>query len=626
MCGIAGLFDSVSPPSQAQLERMAEPLIKRGPDDGGFYLDHAVGLAFRRLSIIDLAGGHQPLFNEDGNLAIVFNGEIYNFQELRQRLVAREHRFTTESDTETLIHLYEEEGPEMVRMIQGMFAFVIYDRVNQLLFMARDRFGKKPFFYAVKNNRFAFASGPESLLGLSWIDNSHDLSAIHDYLEYQYIPTPRSIYNGIKKLPPGYRGIWQDHQLKIESYWEPRLRVGFNGSYLEACGQLRGKLREAVRKRLVADVPLGMFLSGGMDSSVICALAQQELNHPALTFSIGFPEKKYDEREYARMVSRHLGTDHHFLEVIPNDFAYLKQIVRDYEEPFCDASMLPTALLAKFTRQFVTVALSGDGADELFGGYYRYQIMDWCRRLLICPESLRKAIVQRVLMVLPPKIEERTFWGKIRRLLEISQFSGLKQYLQLISRCPAGLKESLYGDAMLSLNPLPNSLDVLERFSWSGNSGRNLVDEIMEIDQRTYLVDDILVKVDRASMAYGLEVRSPYLDTEVAEFAMSLPYHWKQQGRQRKMILTDACSDLLPKEIFKRNKLGFGVPLARWLRGEWREPAMALLMEGNLVRNELFRRDRLEWLVKSHLEMKADHSYVIFALVVLELWLQDHLK
>jgi asparagine synthase (glutamine-hydrolysing) len=403
--------------------------------------------------------------------------------------------------------------------------------------------------------------------------------------------------------------------------------VTFNRSYREACHELRDHLRHAVGKRLVADVPLGMFLSGRMDSSIICALAQQQLDRPALTFSIGFPEKKYDERDYAQMVSHHLGTDHHFLEVVPNDFDHLRQIVRDYEEPFCDASMLPTSLLAKFTRQNVTVALSGDGADELFGGYYRYRIMHWCRLLTVCPESIRRTLARYLLKIVPPKTEERTFWGNLRRLIEISETSGLQQYLKLISRCPAGLKESLYGDAMKSLAPLPDSLEVLQCFSRSTTHDTSFIDDIMEIDQRTYLVDDILVKVDRASMAYGLEVRSPYLDTEVAEFAMSLPYHWKQQGTQRKMILSDSCSDLLPGEIFQRKKLGFGVPLARWFRGDWLEPSKALLLDGKLVAGGLFRQDRLEWLMKTHLGMKADHSYIIFALLVLEIWMQEcHVK
>ncbi len=372
MCGIAGIIDPVTPPNLDLLKAMAKPLEKRGPDDFRHYRHNDVGLVHQRLSIIDIDGGRQPIFNEDRSLAIVFNGEIYDYKNLRVRLLKKGHTFATNTDTEALLHLYEDEGPNFLNLINGMFALAIYNCQNGELFIARDRLGQKPLFYSCYESRFAFASGPSSLLPIDWIDKTINFKAIHDYLEFQYLPTPQSIFNGISKLKPGSYAIWKNQTISIHQFWRPQISGIYSGSYANAQEELRTKLHNAVGKRLVADVPVGLFLSGGMDSSLICALAQSQLNQPAHTFSIGFPEKKFDERDFAKHVSDFLGTKHHFLEVIPNDFDHLKEIVCDYEEPFCDASMLPTSLLSKFTREQVTVALSGDGGDEFFFcGYYR---------------------------------------------------------------------------------------------------------------------------------------------------------------------------------------------------------------------------------------------------------------
>lgn len=623
MCGIAGIIDPITPPTPDLLEVMAAPLIKRGPDDGGQYLNGELGLAHRRLAVIDVGGGRQPMFNEDKTLVIVFNGEIYDYSGIRAQLIAKGHRFTTSSDTEVLLHLYEEEGEAMLSRLNGMFAFAIFNTRTRDLFLARDRFGKKPLFYAANGSRLAFASGPASLFPLPWVDTTIDRGAIHDYLEYQYIPTPRSICRGIHKLPPGGFAIWKNRSLRLGSYYSPSVSTRFEGNYQDACGLLLQKLEGAVQRRLVADVPLGMFLSGGMDSSLICAIAQRQLHRPALTFSIGFPEKKFDERSYSQAVAEHLGTQHHFLEVVPYDLEHLKKIAADYEEPFCDSSMLPTSLLSKFTRQHVTVALSGDGADEFFGGYNRYQIVNYCRFLAVCPASFRQAVKDALLKILPPRTEERTFWGRVRRLNEILATDGIEQYLALISRFPATLKARLYGDRMLDCGDLADSVEALKAIQKTIANPARLVDQIIEIDIKSYLHDDILVKVDRASMAYGLEVRSPYLDVEVAELGMSIPYAWKQAGRTRKKLLRDACGDLLPKEIFGRKKMGFGVPVARWLRNEWKEPVRALLLDGELVRERYFRRDELDKMFQEHCALQADYSYAIFAILILELWMQQ---
>ncbi len=619
MCGIAGTINTEVAPTPELLRRMAAPMVSRGPDDEGMLIRNGIGLIHRRLSIIDLAGGHQPILNEDESLAIICNGEIYDFRELRSQLEAKGHRFRTHSDSEVILHLYEEKGETCLGELNGMFAFVIAHLDSNKLFFARDRFGQKPFFYAMQTGSFAFASGPASFKALDWVNRDLDPTAIHDYLEYQCIPCPRSIYKGVKKLQPGHFGVWDNGRLTLSPYWQPKLTASFNGSYGEALGAVRETLGRAVKRRLVADVPLGTFLSGGMDSSLISALAVQQGIDNLSTFSIGFPDKKYDERHFAQQVADHLGSNHHFLEVHPADFDHLATVVRYYEEPFSDASMLPTALLSAFTRQHITVALSGDAADELFGGYYRYRVMHYCKLLAVVPVALRSTVKRLLLAMLPPKIEERTFWGRIRRLVELSDLDALEQYLQLISRFPDPLRRAIYNDDMTKALTGYRGIAVLE--SHFRNRG-HLVNGIMELECRTYLPDDILVKVDRASMAHGLEVRSPFLDPEVAELALSLPYSFKQFGKRRKKILHDAFEPLLPPGIFTRPKMGFGLPVARWLRHEWEAPARELLLDGRLVQT-FFRREKLGQMLDQHLACQADYSYPLFALIVLELWLRE---
>ena len=619
MCGIAGIFNPERPPSIELLAAMAVSLVKRGPDDGGTAVHAAVGLVHRRLSVIDLAGGRQPLYNEDRTLALVFNGEIYDYAALRQRLIRNGHTLKTETDSEVLLHLYEERGPAMLDELNGMFAFAIVHVDSGHIFLARDRLGQKPLFYAQEGCRFAFASGPASLRVVDWVDTRVDGAAVHDYLEYQYIPSPRTIYCGVHKMPAAHYALWDGVSLTMTRYWEPSITSDFRGDYGAACEAVRERLQAAVHRRLVADVPVGLFLSGGVDSSLICALADQAGTRTQ-TFSIGFPEKKYDERAYAEMVACHLSTDHHFLEVAPNDFSHLERIVGDFEEPFCDASMLPMSLLSRFTREHVTVALSGDAADELFGGYYRYRIMKLCRCLALVPRAMRRSVGRAMRRMLPPKTEERTFFGRLQRLLEIAEEDGIDRYLRLISRCPSPLKQSLYGPRLLETE-WPASVSFLE--GHDPGPPKALIDRIMEIDLKTYLCDDILVKVDRASMAYGLEVRSPFLDPDVVELALALPDHWKQQGMTRKRILMDTFRDLLPAEIFSRGKMGFGVPIARWLRSDWRDQTQALLTEGRLVNDGFFDRSRLQWLIDEHGANRADYSYAIFALMVLELWMNN---
>jgi len=619
MCGIAGLIDPNTPPDEATLARMAETMVTRGPDAVGYWTHHAAGLAHRRLSIIDLSeAGRQPLFNEDRSLALVANGEIYGHCELRKDLEARGHRFASGSDSECLLHLYEEYGEKMVERLNGMFAFAIVEVQTGRLFLARDRLGQKPLFYAVKGDRIAFASGPRALATLPWVDRTLDPQAIYDYLEMQYVPGPRTIYCGVRKLLPGHSALWQGQELTLRSYWDPgAARAPFQGSFADGKAALRETMGRAVERRMVADVPLGMFLSGGVDSSVICALGQEASVRPVQTFSLGFPERKYDEREYAAQAAQHLGTDHHFLEVSPDDFSRLPTICADFEEPFADASMLPTWLLSQFTRQHVTVALSGDAADELFAGYYRYAVMKMAQNFNLVPGSLRGPLTAAGLAILPPKREERTFFGRLRRIVEIAGPTDAARYLQLISRFRDAQKGAILGAnfADAGLRPTGEWLGS----SWNGADGDGLA--AMALDMHTYLPNDILVKVDRASMAHGLEVRSPFLDPEVVELALSMPFDWKLNGRTRKHILVESFRDKLPAAIFARGKMGFGVPVARWFRGAWEKPLRDHLLGGQLIREGWLDEAGVQALIDQHVGMKADTSYSLFALLMLELWL-----
>ncbi|MDD7985747.1 asparagine synthase (glutamine-hydrolyzing) [Lentisphaera marina] len=612
MCGIAGMY-SASGVDPQQLEAMAEAILHRGPDGRGFHHEAPVGLVHTRLSIIDLEGGAQPIYNEDRSLALVCNGEIYDFERIRQELQQGGHSFSTSSDSEVILHLYEEKGAECVKELNGMFAFAIVHLDSGEIFMARDRMGQKPLFYARAGNKFAFASGPRALKCLSWVDDSLDDTSLSHFLEFAYVPQPDSIYKGIKKLPAGQWMRWAKEELCFGTYWDYTLNETYSGSYEEACDEMRQLFSRSVERRLVADVPLGVFLSGGVDSSLVAAAAAHE-GRKIKTFSIGFPEKKFDERDYALKVSKHLNTDHHFLEVKADSFDQFAKIVREFEEPFADVSMIPTYLLCAFAREQVTVCLSGDGADELFGGYQTYQRMHSLRRLNALPPGLRKFGASLLKKFLPPRLEERTVSGKLHRLCDLAPYSGLGQYRRLISRCSPDLKNDLLKAPVGSV--IDSSEAVLSRY-FRGDG--LLAHRLMELDCKTYMADDILVKVDRASMANSLEVRSPFLDPEILEFSRAIPFHFKQGGGVRKRILCDTFVDWLPRDIFYRTKMGFGMPVARWLRSEWREPMHEVLLNSPFIK-EYFNISSVERLMDEHCESRADHSSLLFSLLVLSLW------
>ncbi len=629
MCGICGLFNANGAPvDRRALAAMTSALVHRGPDAGGLWVGGAFGLGHRRLSIIDLAGGRQPMRLPERGLTLAYNGEVYNFRELRTRLEQRHGVvFRTRSDTEVLLHLYALRGPEMLEELNGMFAFALVDEPNRTLFLARDRLGQKPLFYFFRDGCLAFASELEALMHAPGFPREIRPQAVHDYLAFQYVPAPDTIYRGVRKLPPAHClevSYGQERAPEPRRYW--RLRFGapgkFAGTFAEAADCLRELLTDAVRLRLVSDVALGAFLSGGMDSSITVGLMSRLLERPVETFTIGFPEGKYDERRFAEAAATAFATHHHCRVVDPRDFGVIRRLVRRYGEPFSDASMLPTSLLAEFTRSKVTVALSGDGADELFGGYYRYTVMNAARVFDFLPLALRTPLIRALLRALPPRIEERTWTGRLRRVLELGRSAHpARRYHDLISRFSETLKHRVYGPALADADLAP-SWTVLER-ALAAATAPHPVERIAEVDVHTYLPGDILTKVDIASMAHSLEVRSPFLDPRVVEFAAGLPWEYKQGRGRRKRILRAAFADLAPGEILRRSKMGFGVPLARWFRGEWAGLLREVLLDPAVRRAGWFRPDAVEGLITEHVERRTDHSYALWALLLFELWRRE---
>lgn len=684
MCGIAGVaWTSQSPPLEFNiLQRMTTALAHRGPDDAGYY--HSIvapagvgrtilsvvpernggnpsiasqsgspppntppgsgpgaALGHRRLSIIDLAGGHQPLSNEDGQIWIAFNGEIYNYRELQAGLEQRSHRFKTSSDTETIVHLYEEYGSACVEHLRGMFAFAIWDGSRRLLFLARDRLGKKPLVYRQEAGRLLFASEMKALLQVPGVPRELDPRALDEYLTYQYVPHPHSILQGFHKLPPAHWAVYRDGKLEVRQYWRPdfaqeyrpteppRLTTGQpalrpGASRAECRTALRETLTEAVRLRMRSDVPLGAFLSGGVDSTIIAGLMQQLSDRPVQTFSIGFPVKQFDERSFARQAAAHLHTDHHEQVVEPSALKILPQLIWQYDEPFADSSAIPTLYLSQMTRQNVTVALSGDGGDELFAGYQRYQAVKLAALFDRFPRPLRRLLTLPLWQRIPASVQQRSRRRQLKRLLSALSESPERRYLKWISIFDATRRSELYTETFRQRLEGCDSADFLLS-AYAACPDRDFVTRTTCADVLTYLPCDILTKVDIASMTYGLEVRCPFLDQEVVQLAARLPMDFKLRSGRGKRILIETFTDLLPEPIQQRSKMGFGVPLDHWFRDELRPLLQEVLLDPSSLGRGYFRPEAVECLVSEHVSGKWDHSYRLWSLLVLELWQQTYL-
>lgn len=661
MCGICGIYerDPANTVTRDALRRMLARLRHRGPDDAGTFLRgdrpaphppvpesgspppilnpqsaiRNVGLAMTRLSIIDVLGGRQPMPNEDGSVWVVLNGEIYNFRELRRELSSRGHAFRTHADTEVIVHLYEELGERCVERLHGMFAFALWDERRERLVLARDRMGKKPLAYHDDGARIAFASELQALREAPGIPRAVSPQALDLYLTYQYVPAPLTIFEGVRKLPPAHYLVAAKDGARIERFWDLPAPVGGASlprvSAADAAAELRERLDEAVKMRLVSDVPLGAFLSGGIDSSIVVGLMARHMREPVKTFSIGFGQPKYDELRYARLAAECFKTDHHEFVVEPNAIEVLPLLVRHYGEPFADSSAIPTYYLAQKTREHVTVALSGDGGDEGFGGYERYVAMAMGARYDALPRPLRSALggLARALFGRASTSEPKTRGRRLRRFAEGLPLSPPERYIQWIAYFKEADKPALYtADFAARLGSHDAAGYLAAEFARA--AGLDAAAATARVDAATYLPNDILVKVDIASMANSLEVRCPFLDPEVVGYGLSLPTRLKmgRWGLSAKKLLRAAFAHLLPPAIRRRGKMGFGVPIAHWLRGELRGYARDVLLSPECLGRGYFRPEAVRRLLDEHAAARADHADRLWALLVLELWHREFLR
>jgi asparagine synthase (glutamine-hydrolysing) len=626
MCGILGIINSDrNQPADEQTARaMAAALIHRGPDDEGFYFKNNVALGMRRLSIIDLAGGHQPITNEDGSLWVVFNGEIYNFPELREQLLARGHHLRTQSDTEVIVHLYEEYGDELTAHLNGMFAFALWDEKRQRLLIARDRMGEKPLYFTqLANQDFVFASELKSLVVHPLVQRRINLLALRKYLQYEFVPSPHTIIEGIRKLRPAHRLILENGRWRTERYWQlsyesERLKIGEN----EAAEEIHRRLREAVRMRLISDVPLGVLLSGGIDSSTVAALACEAAEGRVKTFSIAFQEDSFDESSYARLVANRLGTEHYeqmftereMLEIVP-------EIPRLLDEPLGDGSLIPTSLLCRFTRSHVTVALGGDGGDELLAGYPTYAAHRMAGYYRALPQFIRKGLIEPAIESLPVSTRNLSFDFRAKRFVRGADLPAGMRHTVWMGSFDAAQQRLLFSPDVLKECPDEAVFDEVRVYDLLNGSGKSsLIEQMMILDATHYLSECVLFKVDRASMAASLETRAPFLDHTFAEFLMKLPIGLKFHGLTGKYILKRAMRDILPPAILKRPKKGFGMPVAQWIKGELRLLVRDTFSPERLKRRGLFNPAYVQRLLDEHDRGKADHRKLIWTLLMFEMW------
>lgn len=619
MCGVCGVYNfrNREPVQIELLKSMAETMTHRGPDAGGFYSLGGVGLGHRRLSIIDLEGGSQPMTNEDGTIWIAFNGEIYNFLELRDPLVRSGHVFKTVSDTETIIHLYEEYGEECFRYLRGMFAIVIWDSRVDKLIMARDRVGKKPLFYAYDGSRIVFASEIKAILKVKGIDSTIDIEAFSDYLSLLYIPNPKSIFKGIKKIRPGHYIVVSGNTFREVQYWDIHFSEVNDLTEEEWCERLLEAYREAVRIRLVSDVPLGAFLSGGVDSSSVVALMSEVMDSPVITSSIGFEEEEFNELKYARIVADSFRTDHHEEIVRPDAVSVVEKLAWHYDEPFADSSAVPTYYVSKAARQYVTVALAGDGGDELFAGYRRYYFFQ--RENVI--RNLFPSAISRILFGTLARVYPKADWApkvlRAKATFESLSHSEIEGYFHDISAFRPELKLQIIDQEVKKELGKYDTIDILRQYFMRADTNDPL-SRIQYVDIKTYLTDDILVKVDRASMATSLEVRAPILDHKFMELAASIPASLKLRKTSGKYIFKKALKPILPEIILNRSKMGFGVPLADWFRGDLKEMAYDTIFGRN--QNNYFNQNFLKLIWKQHQSGLRNRSTELWVVLMFRLW------
>lgn len=620
MCGIAGLVGHQGEiVDAATVRQMCAAIVHRGPDDEGVRAAGNVGLGMRRLSIIDLAGGHQPIHNEDKTVWIVFNGEIYNFPELREGLVKRGHTFYTRSDTEVIVHLYEELGADCIARLRGMFAIALYDERRQTLLLARDRLGKKPLYYAQTNGRLYFGSEIKTILAVApELSSNINTRALLQYFSLQYIPDPNSAYRDIAKLPPGHLLEYKNGQVSTRQYWNlPAYGTAKVASEQECLDELERQLAEAVRIRLISDVPLGALLSGGVDSSVVVALMARASSSPVKTFSIGFGKQDYNEAPYARAVAEKFGTEHHEFVVEPNVTETLDHLTRMMEEPFGDSSMIPTYHVSRIAREHVTVALTGDGGDELFAGYDRYPVhldrMSYER----IPAWIGGAFRSLIYPALGPSF-------KGRRFLFNASLHGGDRYLDTVGFLTTDRERGLFSKDFLAA---ANGKDVIGevRHFYSEADAPDRISRLLYLDTKSYLTGDVLTKVDRMSMATSLEVRCPILDHVLIDWVASLPSNWKYRNGVRKYLLRK-LAERLGVPGLNRPKQGFAMPLTHWWKCELRDTLLPILLEPKTLQRGYLNSSAVRQLVNEHLSGRRDYGQELWLLLIFELWHRNFLE
>ncbi|HEY0457615.1 MAG TPA: asparagine synthase (glutamine-hydrolyzing) [Pyrinomonadaceae bacterium] len=623
MCGIVGFINAGSrAASRELLERMNGCIVHRGPDEDGFFVHESVALAMRRLAIIDLKGGQQPIFNEDRSSVIVFNGEIYNFHEIKKDLEARGHAFHTNSDTEVIVHLYDEYGEDCVQYLRGMFAFAIWDFKDKSLFLARDRVGKKPILYSFQaNGDFVFGSEFTALLAHPGISREVDYEAIDSYLSYLCVPAPQTAFKQIRKLEPAHWLRWKDGKIETQRYWQPNFSKKIKISESEAIEETTRIIREATKMRLISEVPLGAFLSGGVDSSTVVALMAEASTGAVKTFSIGFEEQDFSELQYAKRVAEHVGAEYNEFIVRPNALEVLPTLVEHYGEPYADASAIPTYYVSKETRRFVTVALNGDGGDESFAGYERHAAMKIAEMYHRLPAFARRLLIEKPINLVPTSELKRSRLRDAKRFLQAANLPRTERYFRWMSTFNGDAKAELYTDDFSRLAARQNPSALLDRWFAAAN-GSGILDATLLTDQMTYLPNDLLVKVDIASMANSLEARSPLLDHKVIEFAASLPENLKMQRFETKSLLKKVAARLVPREVVYRRKMGFGVPLGSWFRGEMKDFVRGVLLSEKSLSRGIVKPEMVERYVAEHIDGKRDHTYQVWTLLMLELWFQ----
>ncbi|MBI5164563.1 MAG: amidotransferase 1, exosortase A system-associated [Magnetospirillum sp.] len=625
MCGIVGLFDSRGrrPLDGALLQRMNETQVHRGPDGGGLHLAPGIGLGHRRLAIIDPAGGHQPLFNEDGRVAVVFNGEIYNFRPLVAELEAAGHVFATRSDTEVIVHAWEQWGADCVARFAGMFAFALWDEGRETLFLARDRLGKKPLYTALLGDGvLVFGSELKAVTAHPAVSRDLDPQAVADFFAYGYVPDPRSIHAGVRKLPPAHRLVWRRGEaMRLERYWRLAAASPDLHRLDDAAEDLEHRLREATRHRLIADVPLGAFLSGGVDSSAVVATMAALAAEPVKTFSIGFAEASHDESDYARRVAARWGTDHHCRGVSPDDFALLDRLATIYDEPFGDSSAMPTFRVCALARERVTVALSGDGGDELFAGYRRYAFhaaVERGRRLL--PDSWRRPLFGTLGRVYP-KLDWAPRWLRAKTSFAELAADTAAGYFAVVAVTGETMRQRLFAPALHRALAGYDPCQAVRTAMAQCDSDDPLL-QVQAADLATWLPGGILVKVDRASMANSLEVRAPLLDHTLLEWSTRLAPRLKLDGLAGKRVLKRAMERHVDADILYRPKRGFSMPLARWFRGPLAGRLAAMAEGPVLAGSGLFEPAAIRELVDRHRSGRSDHSAVLWLLLMFEAFLR----